>query len=49
MNYDWILSLNAGQAVILKRIYNQTSDANKLRIDSLEKTIFDIRHLTYKI
>ena len=41
MHYDWILSLNAGQALILKRIYNQTSDANKLRIDSLEKIIFD--------
>ncbi len=39
-NYDWILSLNAGQAFILKNIYNQTSDANKLRIDSLEKVIF---------
>ena len=40
-NYNWILSLNAGQAFILKNIYNQTSDANKHRIDSLEKAIFD--------
>jgi len=40
-NYHWILSLNAGQALILKNIYTQTSDANKLRIDSLEKAIFD--------
>ncbi len=30
--YDWILSLNAGQAAILKKIYNQTSDANKHKI-----------------
>lgn len=37
--YDWILSLNAGQAAILKKIYNQTSDANKHKIDSLERVI----------
>lgn len=37
--YNWILSLNAGQAFILKSIYLQTSDANKLKIDSLEKVI----------
>ena len=39
--YDWTLSLNAGQALILKKIYNQTSDANKHRVDSLEKIVFD--------
>ncbi len=39
--YDWILSLNAGQAFILKSIYNQTSDVNKHRIDSLEEKIYD--------
>jgi hypothetical protein len=39
--YDWQLSLNAAQATILKNIYNQTSDQNKLKIDSLEKTIFN--------
>src|SRR5688572_27588717 len=39
--YDWVLALNAGQALILKRIYVQTSDANKQRIDSLEKIFFD--------
>jgi hypothetical protein len=39
--YKWILSLNAGQAYILKKMYNQTSDANKQRIDSLEKVIFE--------
>ncbi|MCY7355912.1 MAG: phosphoesterase, partial [Rudanella sp.] len=38
--YDWRLALNAGQAHILKRIYNQTSDANKHRIDSLEALVF---------
>src|SRR6187549_319662 len=38
--YDWVISLNAGQAHILKKIYNQTSDANKHRIDSLEYLIF---------
>jgi PAP2 superfamily/Vanadium chloroperoxidase N-terminal domain len=37
---NWIISLNAGQAQILRNIYNQTSDANKFKIDSLEKLIF---------
>jgi hypothetical protein len=40
-DYDWILSLNAGQASILKKIYNQTSDANKHRIDSLEEVVYE--------
>ncbi|MDX2248257.1 MAG: vanadium-dependent haloperoxidase [Bacteroidia bacterium] len=39
--YEWVLSLNAAQASILKNIYNQTSDENKRRIDSLEKVFFD--------
>lgn len=34
--YNWLISLNAGQALILRRIYNQTSDGNKEKIDSLE-------------
>jgi hypothetical protein len=38
--YDWTLSFNAAEASILKNIYVQTSDENKLRIDSLEATIF---------
>ncbi len=38
-SYNWIISLNAGQAEILRNIYNQTSDANKLKIDSLENLI----------
>jgi len=37
--YNWPLALNAGQAAILKAVYNQTSDANKLKIDSLETTL----------
>jgi hypothetical protein len=41
--YDWHLALNTAQATILKSIYNQTSDQNKLKIDSLEKYIFDNR------
>lgn len=39
--YDWVLALNAAQASILKNIYNQTSDENKSRIDSLEKVFYD--------
>ena len=38
--YEWRLSLNAAQASILKSIYNQTSDENKLKIDSLETVIY---------
>jgi hypothetical protein len=41
-NYDWHLSLNAAEAFILKNIYNQTSDQNKLKIDSLETTIYEL-------
>ena len=39
--YDWLAALNAGQALIIKRIYNQTSDENKLKVDSLEALFFD--------
>ena len=46
-NYDWKLSLNAAEASILKNIYNQTSDQNKLKIDSLETAIYN--NLTDKI
>ncbi|MFY0686750.1 MAG: vanadium-dependent haloperoxidase [Cyclobacteriaceae bacterium] len=35
----WPLALNAGQAVILKEVYRQTSDENKLKIDSLEQYV----------
>lgn len=37
--YNWVLSLNAGQAWIHKNVYEQTSDANKKTIDSLESKI----------
>jgi hypothetical protein len=40
-SYNWLVSLNAGQALILKRIYNQTSDQNKKRIDSLEQSFME--------
>lgn len=39
--YDWVLALNAGQAFILKNVYQQTSDANKRSIDSLENEVFE--------
>ncbi|MEM9328238.1 MAG: vanadium-dependent haloperoxidase [Bacteroidota bacterium] len=35
--YVWELSFNAASAEILRSIYNQTSDENKLKIDSLEE------------
>jgi len=34
--YHWPLSLNAAQSNILRNLYNQTSDLNKSKIDSLE-------------
>jgi hypothetical protein len=37
ISYNWQLSLNAGQASILRNIYIQTSEKNKAKIDSLEK------------
>ncbi len=39
--YDYRLVLNAAQAQIIRSIYNQTSDQNKLKIDSLEKIFND--------
>ena len=41
--YDWILSLNSAQAEILRSIYQQTSEQNKFKIDSLEQTLDEIR------
>lgn len=38
--YSWVLAMNAAQASILKSIYQQTSDENKGRIDSLEQVIY---------
>lgn len=40
-DYSWVLAMNAGQATILRSIYNQTSDANKAKIDSLEEAYYD--------
>ncbi|MEM6802500.1 MAG: vanadium-dependent haloperoxidase [Bacteroidota bacterium] len=40
---DWEISFSSGQAEILRSIYNQTSDQNKAKIDSLEKLIYDYR------
>jgi len=37
--YNWEIALNAGQAEILRSIYIQTADSNKVKIDSLEKLI----------
>lgn len=37
--YNWPIVLNAGQSQILRTIYNQTSDVNKRKIDSLEVLI----------
>lgn len=39
--YNWVLSLNAGQAFILRNIYVQTSPGNRMKIDSLEKVIHE--------
>jgi len=46
--YDWVLSLNAAQAAILKSVYMQTSDENKLSIDSLEGVIYDHFKMNHK-
>ncbi len=37
VDYNWLLSFNAGQAEIIRQIYIQTSDENKRKIDSLEQ------------
>ena len=39
--YNWPMALNAGQAEIIRNIYIQTSDENKIRIDSLENYFTD--------
>lgn len=43
-NYNWVLSLNAAQASILRDIYIQTSDENIRKIDSLEQLV--LKHYT---
>ena len=37
--YDWTLSLNAAQSSIIKNLFANTSDANKVTIDSLENAL----------
>ncbi len=37
--YNWVLSLNAGQAFMLRNIYDQTSSVNMGSIDSLETKV----------
>lgn len=40
-DYNWQLALNAGQAEILRNLYIQTADSNKVMIDSLETLILN--------
>lgn len=40
LKYNWALSLNAGQAYLLKQLYEQTTAENKASIDSLENAIY---------
>lgn len=48
--YQWILSLNASEAEILRLIYQQTADSNKIKIDALEKKIYQVfKQYTEKI
>lgn len=37
--YDWPTTFNAAQAQIIRNLYQQTSDVNKSKIDSLERQI----------
>ncbi|OQD43146.1 phosphoesterase [Croceivirga radicis] len=41
IKYNWTAVLNAGQAKIIKLIYQQTSDENIIKIDSLKNVIHD--------
>lgn len=40
--YNWLLSMNAAEAEIIRLIYIQTSDDNKRKIDSLENHLKEI-------
>lgn len=40
-SYHWVLVMNAGQAHLLKHLYQQTSDTNKQSIDSLEAAVLE--------
>lgn len=39
LSYDWLICFNAAQAELLRNIYLQTPETNKLKIDSLERRI----------
>ena len=39
-SYYWSAVLNAGQAQIIRLIYQQTADTNQIKIDSLEELIY---------
>ena len=41
-SYNWLIVLNRSQSLLLKSLYLQTSDENKLKIDSLENRIYKI-------
>lgn len=41
VGYNWQAALNAGQAEILRKIYIQTADSNKVKVDVLEQEIAD--------
>ena len=41
-SYNWLMVLNRSQSELLKSLYIQTSDENKLKIDSLENRIYKI-------
>ena len=40
---NWILALNAGQAYMLKHLYEYTSKANIIKIDSFELYIYNVQ------
>ena len=42
VSYSWPMVLNKAQSVLLKSLYVQTSNINKMRIDSLENSVFTI-------
>jgi len=39
--YHWVLSMNAAVAFLMDSIYNQTSDVNKSKMDSLENSYYE--------
>lgn len=45
---NWVLSLNAGQAQIIKHLYGFTASTNLTKIDSLEKIILQSNSLGFK-